>query len=120
MLYENLTEVVEDACLWLTSMSDMPSVVFSTGLLNNNSPVAVMFHTYFDIKWSLLEVSYMASNLRKYSEGSRKSREKFSVILQQLEESLCGDLLYLAIRKFPEVNIYFTITPFRAISSNPL
>jgi hypothetical protein len=45
----------------------------------------------------------MATNLRKYNENSRKSREKFMVILQQLEESLCGDLLYLAIRKFPEV-----------------
>lgn len=104
LLYEKLTEIIEDAHLWLTCVSDMPSVVFSGGLLNNNSPGAVLFHTYFDIKWSFLEISYMASNLRKYSESSRKSRENFLVILKQLEESLCGDLLYLAIRKFPEVS----------------
>lgn len=95
--------MIEQTCLWLTCVSDMPSIVFSSGSLNNNSQIAVLFHTYFDIKWSLLEIAYMATNLRKYNENSRKSREKFMVILQQLEESLCGDLLYLAIRKFPEV-----------------
>ncbi|XP_046635826.1 protein MMS22-like [Daphnia pulicaria] len=104
VLYEKLTEIIEQTCLWLTCVSDMPSIVFSSGSLNNNSPIAVLFHTYFDIKWSLLEIAYMATNLRKYNENSRKSREKFMVILQQLEESLCGDLLYLAIRKFPEVS----------------
>jgi hypothetical protein len=88
----------------------MPSIVFSRGSLNNNSPIAVLFHTYFDMKWSLLEIAYMATNLRKYNENSRKSREKFMVILQQLEESLCGDLLYLAIRKFPEVRFGFYLS----------
>ncbi len=106
LLYEKLTEMIEQTCLWLTCVSDMPSIVFSSGSLNNNSPVAVLFHTYFDIKWSLLEIAYMANNLRKYNEDSRKSRENFLVILQQLEESLCGDLLYLAVRKFPEVRVF--------------
>lgn len=105
--YDKIVEIVRQVSLWLSNISDMPSIVFNSGsLLNNNSAVALLFHTYFDIKWSLLEIAYMAANLRKYNEGARKSREKFAEILRQLQDSLCGDLLYIAVRKFPEVSVY--------------
>lgn len=104
MLYEKLTQVIKHVSSWLGCVSDMPSVIFSNGsLMNNNSATAILFHTYFDVKWSLLEIAYMAANLRKYNESSRKSRESFVEILLLLEESLCGDLLYMAIRRFQEV-----------------
>ena len=109
-MYESLTEIVKEICSWLSCVSELPSIVFSTGTsLNNNSAIAILFHTYFDIKWSLLEIAHMAAHLRKYNEGSRKSRESFMDILKHLKEDLSGDLLYLAIRRFPEVSSFSTI-----------
>lgn len=94
----------------MTPVSDMPSIIFSGGSLNNDSAVSVFFHVYFDIRWSLVEMAFMASNLRKYSESARKNREKISEILSQLQESLCSDLMYLGLRRFPDVSmtLFFT------------
>lgn len=89
-------------------MADMPSIIFSGGSLNNDSAVSIFFHTYFDIRWSLIEMAFMASNLRKYSESTRKNREKFAEIVAHLLEGICSDLMYLGLRRFPEVrNLLF-------------
>lgn len=104
LVYEKLAEFIRNTTLWLGSVSDIPSIVFSNGsLVNNNSSTAVLFHTYFDIKWSLIEITYMAANLRKYNESCRKLRESFTEILQNLKKSLCDDLLFMAVRRFLEV-----------------
>lgn len=104
-IYDKLTEIVGQISSWLSCVSELPSIVFSVGTsLNNSSAISALFHTYFDIKWSLIEIAHMATNLRKYNEGSRKSRENFLDILQQLQENLCSDMLYMAIRRFPEVS----------------
>lgn len=84
-------------------MSDIPSIIFSGGSLNNDSSLATLLHVHFDIKWSLVETCYMAANLRKYSESCRTYRERFAEISTKLQESLCADLMYLSLRRFVEV-----------------
>ena len=104
LLYITLEDIFKHISLWMTPVADMPSIIFSGGSLNNDSAVSIFFHTYFDIRWSLVEMAFMASNLRKYSESARKHREKFAEILAQLLEGLCSDLMYLGLRRFPEVS----------------
>ena len=103
LLYENLTMVIQQMDLFMSSVSSMPSIVFSGGSLNNDAPIAIFFHCYFDLRWSMIEMAYMAANLRKFNESCRKSREKFAEIVSRLQEGLCDDLLYLALRRFPDV-----------------
>lgn len=118
LVYNTLTEIFKQITLWMTPVSDMPSIIFSGGSLNNDSAVSVFFHVYFDIRWSLVEMAFMASNLRKYSESARKNREKISEILSQLQESLCSDLMYLGLRRFPDVSMTLCFTKIDLFFTN--
>ena len=112
LLYEKMLSIIQQLNLFMNTVSSMPSIIFSGGSLNNDAPIAVFFHCYFDLRWTMIEMTYMAVQLRKYNESCRKWRDKFAEILIQLEEELCGDLLFLALRRFPEVSFNYILLNF--------
>ena len=104
VFYEKLSNLIKEVSSWSSCVAEMPTIVFSDGSLNNDSFVGVLFHVYFDIQWSLIEMAYMAVNLQKYSQCNRKFRDNFSEVLLSLQEDICSDLIYLGFRKFSDVS----------------
>ena len=98
-----MNKVVSDLSCWPSPLGEMPEIVFREGSLANSSATANLFHTYFDLRWTLFAIPFMAVNTRKNNEGGRPFREMFAGVLHHLEESLFEDLIHLAIKKFIQV-----------------
>jgi hypothetical protein len=98
------------------NIADMPRIVFSEGSLNNNSATANFFHVYFDLRWTLIETCFMACEIRNFSDSSRSDRERLSVILTQLQEQLCTDLIYIAAKLFSDVSAIPKVINSRSIN----
>ena len=113
MFYEKLLSLVKEVSSWSSCVAEMPAIIFSDGSLNNNSFVGALFHLFFDIQWSLIEMAYMAINLQKYNQCNRTFRDSFSEVLLYLQENLCSDLIYLGFRKFSDVSLKFFSFSFR-------
>ena len=104
IFYEKLLDVIKEVDSWSNCVAEMPAIVFSDGSLNNDSFVSALFHVFFDIQWSLIEMAYMATNKQKYDHCNQKLRDNLLEILITLQENICSDLIYLGFRKFSDVS----------------
>ena len=101
--YGIVARVIDELRTLATNVTDMPRIVFNDRFLNKNSPTADIWHSYFDVQWTLIELSYMAAELGGESCSSGPLREQLAGVSSQMQQRLCADLIYAACRQFSNV-----------------